>query len=74
MEWNIESIIFYLLLIDAIGANLLAWSGGQLWWQRNLNVVARYFPLSRGWTSYYLVLVLLIGWILARHDLLVTPW
>lgn len=70
---NLESIIFYLLLIDALGANLLAWSGGREWWQRNFNVIARYFPLSRGWTVYYLVLVLIMGIFLYRLDVLVLP-
>lgn len=74
MEWNIESIIFYLLLIDALGANLLAWSGGQRWWQRNMNVIARYLPLARGWTVWYLTLVLIMGILLHRADALVLLW
>ena len=74
MEINIESLIFYVLLIDAIGANLLAWGGGQTWWQRHLNVIARYFPLSRGWTTYYFVLVLIMGIMLNRFDALVIPF
>jgi len=74
MEWNIESIIFYVLLIDAIGANVLAWSNGQRWWQRHMNLIARYMPLARGWTVYYLVLILLMGALLIRHDALVVPW
>ena len=74
MELNLESIIFYLLLLDALGANLLAWSGGQRWWQRHLSVVAKFFPLSRGWTTYYLLLVLLIGWLLFRLGALILPF
>ena len=70
---NIESIIFYLLLFDSIGANVLAWSGGQKWWQRNFNVIARYFPLYRGWTTYYLILVLVMGIMLFRFDSLILP-
>ncbi len=69
-----ESIIFYLLLIDALGANLFAFSGGKKWYQRNCTILARYFPLSKGWTLYYLTLVLFIGYILLRHNLLVTFW
>jgi len=74
MEWNLESIVFYLLLVDALGANLLAWSSGRLWWQRHMNVIARYLPLTRGWTVYYLILVLIMGIMLHRLDALVLLW
>jgi len=73
MEINIESIIFYILLIDALGANWLAWSGKQTWWQRQMAPIAKYFPLSRGWTTYYLILVLLLGIMLYRLDALLLP-
>lgn len=74
MEINLESIIFYILLIDAIGANILAWSGGQRWWQKHMNIIARHLPITRGWTSYYLVLVAVLGYVLLRNDLLVIPF
>ena len=74
MDINIESIIFYLLFIDALGANLLAWSNGQRWWQKHFRLMSRYFPLVRGWTTYYLVLVLLMGIMLYRLDALVVPF
>jgi len=73
MELPIESIVFYLLLIDALGANLLSWGGKQTWWQQKLAPIATYFPLTRGWTTYYLVLVLLMGIMLYRFDALVLP-
>ena len=72
-EINIESIIFYLLLLDALGANFLAWGNAQTWWRRHLPVVARYLPLSKGWTSYYLVVVIVMGILLFRLDALVVP-
>lgn len=71
---NIESIIFYLLLIDAIGANLLAWGGGQAWWQKHLAPLSRFMPLARGWTTYYLVLVIIMGIMLCHNDILVVPF
>lgn len=74
MEWNLESILFYVLLIDAIGANILAWSGGQRWWQRNMNFIARYMPLARGWTVYYLILVIIMGAMLVRLNALIVPF
>lgn len=70
----IESIIFYLLLIDAIGANLLSWGGGQTWWQKHLAPVARFMPLARGWTTYYLVLVITMGIMLYTNNILVVPF
>ena len=74
MEWNLESIVFYILLIDAIGANVLAYGGGQRWWQRYASLIARHFPLSRGWTTYYLILILIMGTLLYRLNALVLPW
>ena len=54
-------IIFYLLLIDSIGANIISWLGFSKWYQGNLSFIARYFPATKGWTTYYLILVLFIG-------------
>lgn len=71
MEWNIESIIFYILLLDAAGACWMAWTGKQHWWLTHLGGMSQQFPITRGWTSYYLILVLLLGWIMGRHDILV---
>lgn len=70
---NIETIIFYILLIDAIGANLMAWGGAQKWWQVHLTPIARFLPLAKGWTTYYLILVLIMGIMLYRLDALVLP-
>ncbi len=63
-------IIFYLLLIDSIGANLMAWSNGQRWFQRHFRIFSRYFPLTRGWTTLYLILVIFIGIILSNFGVL----
>lgn len=54
-------IVFYLLLIDSISVNVVSWFGFRKWYQGNFSIIARHFPLTRGWTTYYLVLVLLIG-------------
>lgn len=61
---SIETIIFYILLVDSIGANLVSWTGGRQWYQRNMRLMSRYFPATRGWTTYYLILVIFIGFIL----------
>ena len=74
MEINLESIIFYVLLLDAIGANLIAYGGGQSWWKQNLAPIARHIPLAKGWTTYYLILVLFIGYVLMKHNILWWPF
>lgn len=66
MELTLEVIIFYILLIDSIGANLMSWGGGRTWYQKNFRLMSRYFPVTKGWTTYYLILVLWIGVILYR--------
>lgn len=70
----LESIVFYILLIDAVGANFLAWSGGQRWWQQHFAPIARFIPLARGWTTYYLIIVLIMGIMLHYNDILVLPF
>lgn len=73
MDLNLESIIFYVLLIDALGANILAWAGTQKWWHRHVPTLSQYFPLVRGWTTYYLIVVLIMGVLLYRLGALVLP-
>lgn len=68
---TLEVIIFYFLLIDAITANFMAHFGiGKGWYRMNLGVYSRWFPLSKGWTLYYLFLVLWIGTHLYRDGVL----
>ena len=67
MTFSFETVLFLLLLIDSIGANLLTWCGGQKWWTKHFRIFSRYFPAVKGWTSFYLVLVLFIGWILYKY-------
>ncbi len=62
----IQSIIFYLLLIDSISANLLVWFGSD-WYAKHLGLVTRLFPPAKGWALYYLLLVLWIGWLIYRQ-------
>ena len=64
METFIYQIIFYILLVDSIGANLMSWGGGQKWYHRHFRILSRYFPATRGWTTYYFILVLFIGFLI----------
>ncbi len=54
--------VFYFLLIDSIGANAVAWLGLRKWYAGNFRLLSRYFPATKGWTTYYFVLVLFIGY------------
>jgi len=66
MDISLEAIIFYALLIDALGMNLIAWSGLRESFTRHFSILARFFPITRGWALYYLILVLWIGSLLSR--------
>lgn len=58
----IESIIFYLLLLDSITANIVAWFE-ESWYIKHFRLISRLFPMTKGWTTYYFILVLWIGWL-----------
>lgn len=61
---NIAQVIFYVLLIDSMGAVLLSWGGvGKKWYNKNFSLFSRYFPMSKGWSAYYLLLVIWIGYL-----------
>lgn len=69
MNFNFETIIFYILLLDSLFANIVAWFGPIK--IRDVKIFSRYFPLTKGWTSYYLILVIFIGWILYKYGVLI---
>jgi len=56
----IFKIIFYILLVDAIGANILTWFGSN-WYIHHFRTLSRVFPPAKGWVVYYLILVVFIG-------------
>lgn len=66
---RIELIIFYVLLLDALAANLFAWFGDDKFYSKKFRLISRYFPLARGWTTLYLLLVLFIGAVLYRYGI-----
>lgn len=71
---TIISIIFYLLLLDALFAFVVSWSGKTGWWYQYFTPIARQFPLVKGWTLMYLVLVIFIGWLMMESGQLVMFW
>ena len=60
---TVQEVVFYLLLIDAVGANLVMFFD-QRWYTKHFRLFSRVFPPARGWAMYYLALVLWIGWLL----------
>lgn len=66
MTPTFEAILYYLILADAIFANITVWSTFGTELTKRYGIFAKYFPITRGWTTYYLVLVLWLGWALAR--------
>jgi len=62
---SIEAIIFYLLFVDAISANIVVLLGSQ-WYVQHFRTISRWFPPAEGWALYYLTLVLWVGSLLYR--------
>ena len=69
-ELTLELVVFYLLLIDSVAANLMVWCGGEKWYAHKFRVVSRYFPATKGWVTYYLILVLWIGYLMKQSGTL----
>ncbi len=69
MDMTIAAIIFYLLCLDSISANLVAMFG-QRWYYKHFRSISRIFPPAEGWALYYLILVAWIGWLTYTAGLL----
>lgn len=71
MQINLFSIVFIILLIDSLGAIMVSYVGKQeRWYVSHLRTIARLFPPAKGWSVYYLVLVLWMGYILLQTGLI----
>ena len=62
---TLEIIIFYILLVDSIGANLVVLFGSK-WYTKHFRIISRAFPPAPGWALYYLILVLWVGSLIYR--------
>ncbi|GEM_PF-5373905 len=71
---NIVSIIFYILLLDAVTAVFLAFTGKLSLITKFIPILTRFLPTARYWTLVYLALVFLFGTILTYLGLLVIFW
>tara|TARA_Y100000310_G_C20686917_1_gene819611 strand:- start:421 stop:645 length:225 start_codon:yes stop_codon:yes gene_type:complete len=72
MAVGIEAVIWYLVLLDSLGANIAAW----FFPKRSKKLLgkfgkfAKHFPITKGWCAWYLVLILWVGSGLYRLGLL----
>jgi hypothetical protein len=71
MEINLEAILWYLFLLDSIGANLMAWFFRN-WYENKWKRIPRHFPATKSWCLAYLCLLLWLGFALQRNGIL--PW
>jgi hypothetical protein len=63
---GIEAIIYYIILIDSIGAVITTLFFPK-WYKKNMHKgIVKHFPAAKGWAIYYLILVLWVGWALNR--------
>jgi heme/copper-type cytochrome/quinol oxidase subunit 2 len=56
-------IIFWILLLDSLIAGYIAWCGNREKWN-NMKFFQHYMPLTKGWTAWYIILVLFIGYLI----------
>jgi hypothetical protein len=57
---TVWTVIFVLLLIDSLGANVVAWFE-EKWYKKHFRTLSRVLPLTKGWTAMYLTLVIILG-------------
>ena len=65
MALSIEAILWYVVLIDSLGANIMTWFFPK-WYKKTYKRTYKIFPASKGWSALYLVLVLWLGYALNR--------
>ena len=71
MEFTIEEILWYLIFVDSISTNLIVWFFPK-WYKKKIKNISKYFPASKGWCLWYLVLVLWIGYALLRQGYIIN--
>jgi len=67
---SFESIIWYLFLLDSLGANIFVWAGYGAKFKKKYKRLSKHLPLTKGWALIYLILVLWIGCALYRLGIL----
>jgi len=70
---NIEAIIWWLFLLDSLGAVLVVSccsKKANKWFRKSFPRASKHLPLTKGWALVYLVLVLWVGYSLYRLGIL----
>ena len=66
---NIEAVIWFAVMLDAVVTNLIAWFCPQ-WYKTKLPGLHRFFPLKKSWCLVYLALTIWLGFVLHRQEVL----
>jgi len=69
MAIGIEGIIWYLFLLDSLGAIMTALFFSN-WAKKNFKGIWKHLPVTRGWAFIYFLLVLWVGSALYRLGIL----
>ena len=69
---SFEQVIWYLFLIDSVGANIAVWLFPKTipWYKKNFKTASKHLPLTKGWAFIYLILVVWVGCALWRLGIL----
>tara|TARA_Y100000034_G_C6580626_1_gene251900 strand:- start:163 stop:375 length:213 start_codon:yes stop_codon:yes gene_type:complete len=68
---SFEAILYYLFLIDSLFANIFSWFYSDVGKKnKQLKKFYRYFPLTKGWSGLYLLIMLWVGFSLYRLGIL----
>ena len=65
MDLSLEKLLWFLVFIDSISTNIIVWFFPQ-WYEKKFNKMSKYLPATKGWSTWYLILVIWIGYALFR--------
>ena len=69
MPFYAEGLLWYIILLDSIIYNILAWTHGK-WHKKMTHWVSKYFPIDKGVGLLYIILVLWVGFALLRMQII----
>ena len=64
-----EGILWYLVLLDCIGYNILCWTKDK-WHNKLTHWISEHFPLNKFMGLWYLIIVLWLGFALLRMEII----
>ena len=69
MPLYVEGLVWYLVLLDALIYNVLAWAKGR-WHEKATHWISDYFPINKFIGLWYLIMVLWVGFALLRMQII----